>query len=328
MYCAAGLDIAKECLPGTRKEILSDIINWANSLPDKNSKQPLVYWLTGPAGSGKSAIASSIAHQFRGVKRCAPFFTPNFSHVSETSSPESNQAVAAADRASPGPWSLFSTLSRELADLDPVWRQSLVDIIKGDLARRSTGDARYQFENFILGPAQDFRPTGPILVVIDGLDRCAAATGREDERAMLLEMIAQLYELEGCGHLRFLITSRSERADIRETFEDMEGNLKPWVVRKDLVADVDNKSTDEDIRRFVDAELSGNEYLAEEWPDSKPWVGSITRQAEHSFLRAYVACDYVKGQGRPTADPVDRFEMIRDEAVDLQQLVDKISTKF
>lgn len=335
MYCADGLDLARECLPGTRKTILSEITEWANRVPSEKEEQSLVYWLTGPPGCGKSAIASSIAQHFRSIGRCAPFFFPSSfqvgldSDASVAPPKKTPQAIGVGARAN----NLFSTLSRELADLDEGWKLSLVEVIKNDSDLRKTGDIERQFEKLILEPARDFRPLGPILVVIDGLDRCFAATeedkGDDDDdddadSEKLLDMLARLDELKECGLLRFLITSRPDR-DIVARFKD-----KSWVVRKDLAVDVATDSealtqTDEDVRRFVDAELSGLEYLLEEWPDEKPWLDVIAAQAEHSFLRAQVACDYVRGL--PTSDPVDRFEDIRDGKVDLGKLVEDVVSR-
>lgn len=60
----AGLDTRKECLEGTRTEILSQITDWVNTTGDN---VPRVLWLSGPAGKGKSAIAHTIAKWFNNV---------------------------------------------------------------------------------------------------------------------------------------------------------------------------------------------------------------------------------------------------------------------
>src|SRR6188768_1881549 len=52
------------CTPNTRVRILNDIKDWANdTCPESQS----VYWLYGPAGSGKSTIADTIAQAFDGT---------------------------------------------------------------------------------------------------------------------------------------------------------------------------------------------------------------------------------------------------------------------
>jgi ATP-dependent Lon protease len=60
----AGLDTRKQCLQGTRTEILSQITEWVFSTGDNVQR---VLWLSGPAGKGKSAIAHTIAKWFEDV---------------------------------------------------------------------------------------------------------------------------------------------------------------------------------------------------------------------------------------------------------------------
>ncbi|KAF6741014.1 hypothetical protein DFP72DRAFT_1122338 [Ephemerocybe angulata] len=49
------------CTPGTRVDILGRVVQWGN---DTSSESPSVYWLFGPAGSGKSTIALTVARRF------------------------------------------------------------------------------------------------------------------------------------------------------------------------------------------------------------------------------------------------------------------------
>ena len=57
----AGLDTTKQCLDGTRVEILKEIVDWINN-PDVNV--PRIFWLHGQAGRGKSTIAHTVALQY------------------------------------------------------------------------------------------------------------------------------------------------------------------------------------------------------------------------------------------------------------------------
>jgi hypothetical protein len=52
----------RPCAPGTRTEILDDIMQWCHDISD-NSKHLL--WLTGIPGSGKSAISASFARDLK-----------------------------------------------------------------------------------------------------------------------------------------------------------------------------------------------------------------------------------------------------------------------
>ncbi|KAG2366970.1 hypothetical protein BDR07DRAFT_1273031, partial [Suillus spraguei] len=102
---AAGLDTRKECLPGTRKEILSQITDWVNSTGDN---VPRVLWLSGPAGKGKSAIAHTIAKWRKDVGGLGSCYC--FDQQRE------------ADRRHE---KIFSTVARDLADHDPEMRREL-----------------------------------------------------------------------------------------------------------------------------------------------------------------------------------------------------------
>ncbi|KAG6327063.1 hypothetical protein ID866_12026, partial [Astraeus odoratus] len=54
----AGLNTSKQCLEGTRTEILGEIVDWIHS---RDPNVPRVLWLSGQAGKGKSAIAHTVA---------------------------------------------------------------------------------------------------------------------------------------------------------------------------------------------------------------------------------------------------------------------------
>src|SRR5215472_6122568 len=51
----------EQCTPNTHVAILEEIRNWAM---DSSINNPPVYWLNGAAGTGKSTIAYTIAHDF------------------------------------------------------------------------------------------------------------------------------------------------------------------------------------------------------------------------------------------------------------------------
>jgi hypothetical protein len=286
MNCAKGQDPKKICLPGTRQAVLEDIIQWIARLPEEEDR--CVYWLHGVAGCGKSTIASSIAHHFRSLKRCAYFFFD-----------ASKQKEMSPDR-------LFSTLSLALADLDSQWKSSLVNVLKESWELRTTSNPQRQFDEFILRPAKEFQPIGPIVIVIDALDE----SGSRKERAAILQVLSRLHEMGCFGHFRFLITSRTED-DIVNVLQN-----QSWVISNDLTA-ADTKSTDEDIKCFVDLELSNELDLLDTWP-TKPWVDLIVSRAQQLFQWAYVACMFIKGDGEPGVDPVRRYQDLRDDTANSQ----------
>jgi hypothetical protein len=283
MRCAMGLDLPKECLSGTRGTILTEIEQWVNRPPEEEAR--CVYWLYGVAGCGKSAIASTIAQQFRTMKRCACYF------FDASKQPDS------------GPGRLFSTLSRALADLDPRWKASLVKIAEESWELRTTTNVKEQFESFIVRPAKEFRPSGPILIVIDALDE----SGDKTARVQLLQTLGRLNELGAHGHFRFLITSRLE-GDIVKAFLD-----KPWVLSRDL-SSIDEALTDEDIRHYISEELFRDPALMQIQHENP--VNLLVGRAGHLFQWAFVACNFIMGTGEWGVNPIERYIHLRDDSTD------------
>ncbi|KAG2361228.1 hypothetical protein BDR07DRAFT_76617 [Suillus spraguei] len=118
----AGLDTGKQCLPGTRTEIISEITDWVNSTGDDVQR---VLWLSGPAGKGKSAIAHTIANLFNDVGGLGSCFC--FDHQRD--------ADHRHDK-------IFSTIARDLADRDPEMRRALAEAVKDASSLKTTGRYR------------------------------------------------------------------------------------------------------------------------------------------------------------------------------------------
>ncbi len=63
-----------QCLENTKVDTLEDIHTWAHS-----TEQP-VFWLCGPAGTGKSTIAATAASQLTTSGKLAAFYTCRRDH--------------------------------------------------------------------------------------------------------------------------------------------------------------------------------------------------------------------------------------------------------
>ena len=94
----------KTCLPGTRVDVLKEIVHWA--VDPEETRRVLLF--TGPAGAGKSMIAHTVAGYFKKAGCLAASFC--FDRNS---------------RAERGPDKLFSTISRSLADVNMEFRNAL-----------------------------------------------------------------------------------------------------------------------------------------------------------------------------------------------------------
>ncbi|KIK93400.1 hypothetical protein PAXRUDRAFT_59272, partial [Paxillus rubicundulus Ve08.2h10] len=61
---------APACLPGTRLDLLARLAGWVDH-PDVDQR---ICWLSGLAGSGKSAVAQTIAEKYASQNRLAASF--------------------------------------------------------------------------------------------------------------------------------------------------------------------------------------------------------------------------------------------------------------
>lgn len=118
---------------------------------------------------------------------------------------------------------LLTTIARDLADKNARFKDNLGSIVKNDTSLRSTRVVRTQFEEFIIAPSRDAIWTGPLLVIIDGLELGGNEASRKDILAVLTDQGADLPR-----NLRFLITCNPED-DICKAFRGL-----PHILRRQL----------------------------------------------------------------------------------------------
>jgi hypothetical protein len=273
----ARYDVDKGCLPGTRREIIQEIVDWVN---DDAEDIPRVLLLSGMAGLGKSAIAHSLAQLFDGFGRLG-----------------SSYCFDRANQADRRPDNLFSTIACDLADLDPERKSALCQVIHGKRALRNTRAPREQFEKFILQPSTCLTSIGPILIVIDALDECGDEESRQAILTILTNKAADLP-----SNFRILVTSRAEQ-DILDALHET-----PYMISKRLDS-VDATSTTHDISRFVHTRLGHISALERKWP-SGDWCRLLAERSEGVFQWASTACRFIRGDGARGLDPVEQMDVL------------------
>ena len=248
----------QECLPGTRTSVLDEITNWVN-LPNTENV-PRVFWLHGVAGSGKSALALTICDRFNSVNRLVSAFFFD---------------KAVTDRT---PAKLFSTISRDLADLVPEWRDALTEILRGKKALRTTMAVKEQWNRFILDPARKLAESTTtarrILIVIDAVDEA----GKSLDRDVMLSMFEDLGRLPSI--FRVFITSRPDD----DIYAALSG--KGLVIAKDM-ARIDLQSTFNDINSYVHHHLPSLDDAT---------VHSLVEKAAGHFQWVATACRFIIGK--------------------------------
>ncbi|KIM79211.1 hypothetical protein PILCRDRAFT_74639, partial [Piloderma croceum F 1598] len=273
----ARFDPDRGCLPGTRGKIIEEISQWINN--SDSDAVPRIFFLSGVAGYGKSAIAHAVARQFDGIGRLG-----------------SSYCFDRADQTNRRPSNLLSTIALDIADLDHHWKKSLCNVVKGNRSLRTTLSATEQFKNFILEPAKALTTVGPILIVIDALDESAEKRSRK----VLLEVLARM-AASIPNNFRILITARPER-DIVKAFSD-----NKYVFCKHL-DNIDKYSNDRDISLFIETTLSGIPGLELTWPN-KSWCRMLLTASDGLFQWASTACRAIKGGegGLRPAELLTRF---------------------
>src|ERR1700722_450778 len=185
---------ASTCAEGTRKDILTDLCQWARS-----SDRFRICWLQGHAGTGKSAIAHTIAQQCDKGKLLA------FSYFFSRRNPDRSEITK-----------FFPTFAYQLCGFLPSIQQPITDALGKNPAifHQSLKD---QFTKLIVDPVLSILgPVPSMICVIDGLDEYTEDTGQ----VPLAELIGTLFDdIPDQFPFRFLLTSRPE-ARIVEIFRD------------------------------------------------------------------------------------------------------------
>ena len=176
----------RRCSLGTREQYIADITNWVTGSVDPPSS---MYWMRGPAGVGKSAIAQTCAERLKdtGHLGAAFFFT-----------------VKKYDN----PLSLFTSIAYQLTTALPDYHATVNERISKD---RSLVGKKIpaQFRSLIVEPLQELGKRGkrvqPKAIFIDGLDECAGG----DAQAEIIKIIASSIR-EGSTPFHWVIFSRAE----------------------------------------------------------------------------------------------------------------------
>jgi hypothetical protein len=271
----AGLNTMKQCLPETRTDILSKITDWING---SGGAAERVLWLFGPAGTGKSAIAHTIAKWFSDMGMLGSCFC--FDKIEKRHE------------------KVFSTIARDLAGHDPEMRRALADAVRDSPSLKNTKDILQQWEKLLVEPLKKSSRSsvGPVLIVIEALDESGGAKTRED----LLRILAGKHQNKGLpkitelpSNFRILVTSRPLR-DIENTFHGTE-HIRPLTMEE-----IPPAVAKRDICTFVSAKLDGLSGFGDEE------FGNLATKAEGLFEWARLACEYIK-EDLPGVDPRSRF---------------------
>jgi hypothetical protein len=239
-----------------------------------NPDSERILWLSGPAGTGKSSIANSIAQRLHSLGRLGA----SFRFDRNTVTPDT-------------PGQLFGNLCYQLAHFDDQLRTEILSVIHR--GRSGAMALRVQAKTLLVEPTQGTEIIGPVVLVIDALDESGIDGGQAKfSREMLASAIVE--ELPALPpSIKVLITSRDEGCLSR---------LMPKYsscLRKSMGDDQDTKN---DILKYIQYRMYQTNQSRDEpvdgWPGlSKEW--QLALHADGLFIWAAVACGFIENGDDP-----------------------------
>ncbi|KAF9035200.1 hypothetical protein BJ165DRAFT_657126 [Panaeolus papilionaceus] len=270
-------DVPK-CHPNTRVAVIENIMAWASRRTGPGV--PMIKWLSGAAGAGKSTIVQTVAVDCaKGGKLGGSFFFKRLD-------PERGNAEY-----------LISTLVYQLWEVILGARGYIDSAIESDPAFL-TRSFEAQLTRLIIEPLSALAevPTEPFLIAIDGLDECA------DPRVQshIISVIADTCRNHPSLPIRFLLASRPEY-HIHSLFRQ----LKNDSLATELSLQDASLNASADIRLFLDAKfelIRAKRDIASGWPTPSQLDRIVALSSEQfifsSTVVAHVDSDHHHPQDR------------------------------
>ncbi|KAJ6600347.1 hypothetical protein DFH09DRAFT_594299, partial [Mycena vulgaris] len=254
----AGWDDTQACLVGTRRAHIDAVMCWVHATDLQGTQQ--IFFLADVVGSGKTALAHTIAEQcyYDGVLASTFFFD---SRAGRTS-----------------PRSFVFNLARDLASRIPQVSHNISLALKADPNLLLSQPVSRLFKTLVFEPLIQSDVHGPLVIVIDALNEAGTA----ELQNILRTQIPKLP-----GTFRVFVTSRPENAILR--------GLGPDIVPTDLA--IHESANREDMAIYVDYRLSeiASHHALENWPPP-PLSANLLNRAEGLFMWIAAICDYLLSQ--------------------------------
>lgn len=272
-----------QCHPDTRREILDLVLKWVGTPPEES--KPQIFWINGPAGVGKTAIAQTLCQHLKALGRLGGSFFL------------SRRITGRSD-----PHTLFPTLAYQLAIAYPEFGREIDTIIQTDESILYKTMER-QLDQLIADPLQRVETLPvPLVLLIDGLDEA----GLEKDQTSIIQLLG-LHLLPQRYPLKIIITSRPEPW-INDAFssEHLRDNTQGYFLHH-------TAETDNDIRIFLKSGFekirSNHERMrhgSKHWPSDQD-IEELVKRASGQFIFASTILRYLED---PSSHPAGRLKEI------------------
>ncbi len=265
------------CHPGTRVAILDRLSEWVKSTDNRCN----IFWLSGPAGAGKSAIARSLAERLA---------RENDKHLAGTffffkTDPRKNSEKPLIPH-------LAYEISCSIPEIQPYMARAIMD--EPMICSRSI---QTQIEKLIVNPitkmssesglSQPQSRNRPMLILIDGLDECE---DRQARRLVLTSIFKFLPRLR--GHLKFLIVTRPEH-DIASSFRLIKDSLDTFEMSADSMANRDIYKYLHDNFERLKRDHPIRKNFGPDWPPSAS-IDALVKKSSGNFIYACTVIKYIE----------------------------------
>ena len=265
------------CLRGTREFVLGDIMRWAKDPQDRH-----VFWLNGLAGTGKSTIAQTFSEMAAkaGILGASFFCSRDYLDRRELKN-------------------IFPTLAYQLACRYPAFRRYIIPVIKQDPTVASNSLIS-QLEDLIVGPLSSSDIS--CVIIVDALDECI-----DDQPASAILSVLGRH-VKKLSSDKFFITGRPEPR-IRTGFRLP--LLEP-LTQIFLLHEVKPSNVDEDIKLYLQEELTGVSKRRSDLDLSDPWpcgedLTILTKKSSGLFIFASTLVRFI---GSGYHEPNERLQLI------------------
>jgi WD40 repeat protein len=271
------------CMESTREQLLSDITSWATA-----PAAPVVFWLNGLAGTGKSTIARTICERFAAKDLLgASFFISR--QVAERRHPPN----------------VVRTIAYQLARQQPYFADTILATLRESPDLASSEGLQKLATGLLFKPASALSSKTKLLIVIDAMDECTEDNRGRPGGELLPLLLQGLLQLS--GRIKLLLTSRAEPEIVR-VFNAASLGSQQTVMQ---LHDLDTAVVRSDIRTYFNASFAKIASARPElglvnWPSKKD-IDALVDVTNVLFVFAATVVRFV---GTPKYSPRSRLDIL------------------
>jgi hypothetical protein len=281
------------CCEGTRKTVFDHISNWI-----KDDRRHRIYWLNGVAGSGKSAIAQTVAEACAHQRQLAAsfFFSRDKANRNTT-------------------LRFFPTLARQLIASIPSTELVILEALRLESSKTiQARTLRDQLEMLMIKPLLELgrRSSSPVVLVIDALDECRDDDPEIEGAAEIITVFTSALSQYPDLPLRLFISSRPE-------YKIAERMTDPAITHMIRSLSLGAVNAQDDIRiflqyRFDQIRRHRRKFMGaivDPWP-SPPVLDALVRKSSGLFVYASTIVNFVDTNRKNPVKQLDIVLNIKD----------------